>query len=119
LRRRTRGFNRSVPSTYPTTGFGELDPATQPKFILYLLNNKEMHKEMTRKLIEKEEMQIGDNSNSEHSEEHHLGGVAPNEVKKKLNKMNESRTASTSTRFDIPSALQVRKSSAEQHRFSR
>jgi DmX-like protein len=73
------------------------DPAMQPNFILHWLNNKEMHfslqaegimQEMTRKLIERDELHTGDNSNSEHSDEHQ--GVAPDEIKKKLNKMNKS-----------------------------
>lgn len=77
------------------------DPATQPNFILHWLNNKEMHfslqaesimQEMTRKLIDKEDLHnlaTGENSNSEHSDEQ-LGGVAADEVKRKLNKMNKS-----------------------------
>lgn len=79
------------------------DPAAQPNFILHWLNNKEMHfslqaegimQELTRKLIEKEDLNnllTGENSNSEHSDDHQSGGgVAADEVKKKLNKMNKS-----------------------------
>lgn len=82
------------------------DPAIQPNFILHWLNNKEMHfsmqaenllQEMTRKVIEKEDMNNllsgADNShNSEHEEYHHQvsGGVVPEDVKKRLTKMNKS-----------------------------
>lgn len=87
------------------------DPATQPNFILHWLNNKEMHfslqaesimQELTRKLIEKEDLNnlmTGDSSNSEHSDEHH-GGVAPDEVKKKLSKMNKSMSHEESQQSD-------------------
>lgn len=87
------------------------DPSTQPNFILHWLNNKEMHfsmqaegimQEMTRKLIEKEDLHhhhSGDNSNSEHSDEHH-GGVAADEVKRKLNKMNKSMSHEDSQHSD-------------------
>lgn len=88
------------------------DPASQPNFILHWLNNKEMHfslqaeslmQEMTRKLIEKEDLNhllTGENSNSEHSDEHHGGGVAADEVKKKLNKMNKSQSHDESQQSD-------------------
>lgn len=87
------------------------DPATQPNFILHWLNNKEMHfslqaegimHEMARKFMEKEDVnniQTGDNSNSEHSDDHH-GGVAPDEVKRKLNKMNKSMSHEESQHSD-------------------
>lgn len=87
------------------------DPASQPNFILHWLNNKEMHfslqaesimQEMTRKLIEKEDLQhlaTGENSNSEHSDEHQ-GGVAADEVKRKLNKMNKSFSHDDSQQSD-------------------
>uniref|UniRef100_A0A182QT69 RAVE complex protein Rav1 C-terminal domain-containing protein n=1 Tax=Anopheles farauti TaxID=69004 RepID=A0A182QT69_9DIPT len=64
-----------VPSMHTT------DPSTQPNFILHWLNNKEMHftlqaegilQEMTRKVIEREDMQNASGSNSE-------GGVGGNE----------------------------------------
>uniref|UniRef100_A0A182NDD9 RAVE complex protein Rav1 C-terminal domain-containing protein n=1 Tax=Anopheles dirus TaxID=7168 RepID=A0A182NDD9_9DIPT len=64
-----------VPSMHTT------DPSTQPNFILHWLNNKEMHftlqaegilQEMTRKVIEREEMQHASGSNSD-------GGVGGNE----------------------------------------
>ncbi|XP_040162057.1 dmX-like protein 2 isoform X4 [Anopheles arabiensis] len=66
-----------VPSMHTT------DPSTQPNFILHWLNNKEMHftlqaegilQEMTRKVIEKEEMQNASGSNSEGG-----GGVGAND----------------------------------------
>ncbi|XP_050067707.1 dmX-like protein 2 isoform X2 [Anopheles maculipalpis] len=66
-----------VPSMHTT------DPSTQPNFILHWLNNKEMHftlqaegilQEMTRKVIEKEELQNGSGNNSEGG-----GGVGANE----------------------------------------
>lgn len=83
------------------------DPATQPNFILHWLNNKEMHfslqaegilQDLTRRIIEKEDINhllTGENSNnsehSHHDEEHQKeGGVAADEVKRKLNKMNKS-----------------------------
>lgn len=87
------------------------DPAAQPNFILHWLNNKEMHfslqaegimQEMTKKLIEKEDLNhllTGENSNSDHSDEHH-GGVAPDEVKRKLNKMNKSLSHDESQQSD-------------------
>lgn len=72
------------------------DPSTQPNFILHWLNNKEMHfslqaealmHDMIKKVIEKEDqLSAGDNSHSEHSEEH----TAADELKKKLSKMNKS-----------------------------
>uniref|UniRef100_A0A182VT50 RAVE complex protein Rav1 C-terminal domain-containing protein n=1 Tax=Anopheles minimus TaxID=112268 RepID=A0A182VT50_9DIPT len=66
-----------VPSMHTT------DPSTQPNFILHWLNNKEMHftlqaegilQEMTRKVIEKEEIQNASGSNSEGG-----GGVGTND----------------------------------------
>lgn len=80
------------------------DPSTQPNFILHWLNNKEMHfslqaesimQEMTKKLIEKEDMNnvlTAEHSNhSEHSDDAiGITGVAAEEVKKKLSKMNKS-----------------------------
>ncbi|XP_053667929.1 dmX-like protein 2 [Anopheles marshallii] len=66
-----------VPSMHTT------DPSAQPNFILHWLNNKEMHftlqaegilQEMTRKVIEKEEMQNVSGSNSEGG-----GGVGAND----------------------------------------
>lgn len=87
------------------------DPAMQPNFILHWLNNKEMHfslqaesimQDMTRKLIEKEDlnhMMTGENSHSDHSDEH-VGGVAPDEVKRKLNKMNKSMSHDESQQSD-------------------
>lgn len=87
------------------------DPATQPNFILHWLNNKEMHfslqaegimHEMARKFMEKDDinnLQTGENSNSEHSEDNH-NGVAPDEVKRKLNKMNKSMSHDDSQHSD-------------------
>lgn len=76
------------------------DPAIQPNFVLHWLNNKEMHfslqaesllTEMTKKMVEKEDLVSNEQSHhSEHSEEHHQAGVAPDEIKKKLNKINKS-----------------------------
>lgn len=87
------------------------DPTTQPNFILHFLNNKEMHfslqaenimQEMTKKLIEKEDFNsilIGEQNHSEHSDGHHEG-VAADEVKKKLNKMNKSMSHEESQHSD-------------------
>lgn len=93
------------------------DPSTQPNFILHWLNNKEMHfslqaegimQDMTRKLIEKEDLHHllsggEQNSNSEQNsgdENHQHGGVAADEVKKKLNKMNKSMSHEESQQSD-------------------
>ncbi|CRK90097.1 CLUMA_CG003815, isoform A [Clunio marinus] len=89
------------------------DPASQPNFILHWLNNKEMHfslqaesimQDMTRKLIEKEDLNNlltgGENSHSEHSADDHHHGVAADEVKSKLIKMNKSMSHDESQQSD-------------------
>lgn len=96
------------------------DPTTQPNFILHFLNNKEMHfslqaeiimQEMTKKFIEKEDFNVtvGEHSHSDHSDEHH-GGVAADEVKRKLNKMNKSMSHEDSQHSD-----EVNPQQAQQH----
>lgn len=95
------------------------DPAAQPNFILHWLNNKEMHfslqaegimQELTRKLMEKDDLNIfltGENSNSEHSEENQSGGgVAGDEAKKNSYKMNKSLSHDDSQNSDDVNAQQ-------------
>lgn len=102
------------------------DPTTQPNFILHFLNNKEMHfslqaenimQEMTKKFIEKEDFSnivIGENNHSSHSDDHH-GGVAADEVKKKLNKMNKSMSHEDSQHSDEVNPQQQQQHTTRSH----
>uniref|UniRef100_A0A182RIV1 RAVE complex protein Rav1 C-terminal domain-containing protein n=1 Tax=Anopheles funestus TaxID=62324 RepID=A0A182RIV1_ANOFN len=102
-----------VPSMHTT------DPSAQPNFILHWLNNKEMHftlqaegilQEMTRKVIEKEEMQNASGSNSEGG-----GGVGANDPGGSL-LMEEGSITEHHRKGQLRSALsQEESNSSEEH----